>query len=502
MKKTFSKINKYLFIIILLLISILLSISLYFNYRFSSTNFEEIIFYLKNGVKSSDSSVFMDGVKFCVPFVVSFILLFTFVFFGASFIKFKIKPLLFFQKYKTKLLLFLTIYSFLSLLVSVNFFDYIKYINTKSKFIENNYIDPKNAEITFDEKRNLIIIFVESMETSLFTKEDGGYWDYDVIDGLKKLTNDNDATYFYNENKAQALNMIGGSSWTTASIVSNQSGLPFKIRISKNEYHSENFMNGSYTLGELLKDNGYYNEVISGAKTSFGGIYEFYKKHGDFEIVDIDTLDRYGLSMDASDIGKWGFNDNYLFETAKKRLNIISKQKEPFNLQLITIDTHFTDGFIGDYSETKYEEKYENAYATESNLIYDFVNWLKEQPYYEKTTILIVGDHLSMQNDFFKKRNANERYVYSCIINPRDKTAKLNNRIFTSLDTYPTILYSIGANISGNKLGLGVNLFSEEKTLAEKYGVKYLNKELLKNSKYYNNYILNDNYATDIFYKK
>lgn len=502
MKKTFSKINKYLFIIILLLISILLSISLYFNYRFSSTNFEEIIFYLKNGVKSSDSSVFMDGVKFCVPFVVSFILLFTFAFFGASFIKFKIKPLLFFQKYKTKLLLFLTIYSFLSLLVSVNFFDYIKYINTKSKFIENNYIDPKNAEITFDEKRNLIIIFVESMETSLFTKEDGGYWDYDVIDGLKKLTNDNDATYFYNENKAQALNMIGGSSWTTASIVSNQSGLPFKIRISKNEYHSENFMNGSYTLGELLKDNGYYNEVISGAKTSFGGIYEFYKKHGDFEIVDIDTLDRYGLSMDASDIGKWGFNDNYLFETAKKRLNIISKQKEPFNLQLITIDTHFTDGFIGDYSETKYEEKYENAYATESNLIYDFVNWLKEQPYYEKTTILIVGDHLSMQNDFFKKRNANERYVYSCIINPRDKTAKLNNRIFTSLDTYPTILYSIGANISGNKLGLGVNLFSEEKTLAEKYGVKYLNKELLKNSKYYNNYILNDNYATDIFYKK
>ena len=105
-----------------------------------------------------------------------------------------------------------------------------------------------------------------------------------------------------------------------------------------------------------------------------------------------------------------------------------------------------------------------------------------------------------MQNDFFKKRKANERYVYSCIINPRDKTAKLNNRVFTSLDMYPTILYSIGANISGNRLGLGVNLFSEEQTLAEEYGVKYLDKELLKNSKYYNNYILDDNYVTDIFY--
>lgn len=503
MKKFFSKINKYLFALNLLLISILLSISLYFNYRFSSTNFEEIIFYAKNGMDATDPSVFIDGTRFCIPIVILLFLIFLFIFYGISLnkiIKFKINPLTFFKKYKTKVLIFLTIYSLIALLNGLNFFGYIKYINTNSKFIENNYVDPKTTEIKFDEKRNLIIIFVESMETSLFTKENGGYWDYDVIQGLNNLINDTDAAYFYNENKAQASNMIGGSSWTTASIVSNQSGLPFKIRISKNGYHSENFMNGSYTLGDLLKDNGYYNEVISSATTSFGGVYEFYKKHGDFEIVDMDTLDKYDLSMNNSDIGKWGFNDNYLFETAKKRLNIISKQKEPFDLQLITIDTHFTDGFIGDYSERKYEEKYENAYATESNLIYEFINWLKKQPYYNNTTVLIVGDHLSMQNDFFKKRKANERYVYNCIINPRDKTAKFNNRIFTSLDMYPTILYSIGANISGNRLGLGVNLFSEEQTLAEEYGVRYLDKELLKNSKYYNNYILDDNYVTNIFY--
>ena len=119
MKEFFSKINKYLFILNLLLISVLLSISLYFNYRFSSTNFEEIIFYAKNGMDATDPSVFIDGTRFCIPIVILLFLIFLFIFYGISLnkiIKFKINPLTFFKKYKTKVLIFLTIYSLIALL--------------------------------------------------------------------------------------------------------------------------------------------------------------------------------------------------------------------------------------------------------------------------------------------------------------------------------------------------------------------------------------------------
>ena len=55
---------------------------------------------------------------------------------------------------------------------------------------------------------------------------------------------------------------------------------------------------------------------------------------------------------------------------------------------------------------------------------------------------------------------------------------------------YPTILASIGANVEGDKLGLGTNLFGTHKTLSEEIGKDKLEKELLKSSKYYEKYIL------------
>ena len=53
----------------------------------------------------------------------------------------------------------------------------------------------------------------------------------------------------------------------------------------------------------------------------------------------------------------------------------------------------------------------------------------------------------------------------------------------TIFDFYPTILASLGVKIKGEHLGLGTNLFSDEKTLLEKYGVKKINSEVTKYSK-------------------
>ena len=50
----------------------------------------------------------------------------------------------------------------------------------------------------------------------------------------------------------------------------------------------------------------------------------------------------------------------------------------------------------------------------------------------------------------------------------------------------------MNGNIEGDRLGLGVNLFSREKTLAEEYGVKKLDKELRKKSEFYDKIILSE----------
>ena len=58
-----------------------------------------------------------------------------------------------------------------------------------SPYIEDNFADPKKVKMTFPEKkRNLIHIYLESMENSYFSKELGGYMDTNLLPDLGKLS--------------------------------------------------------------------------------------------------------------------------------------------------------------------------------------------------------------------------------------------------------------------------------------------------------------------------
>ena len=474
--------------ILVFIIALLFIASFYIKKNLALVNFEEIVYYLNSGLSNSDNSSIFIAIKECLPYLIVLFLLLYIIFNGIK-IKDKLYSIKYFTNYKKIYIVILLVLSLGLLLNNLNLFEYLININTNSEFIENNYIDPKDTNITFNKKNNLIFIVVESLESSFFTKEQGGYWNYEIIPELYNLTKDKDSI---SNSNSITMKMLRGASFTTGSVVTNTTGIPLKSNLGGKGFTSSSYMPGSYALGDLLKDNGYYNELISASNTTFGGLKDYYKNHGNFEIIDIDTLNKYNLKMTSDDKGRWGFNDKYLFEIAKKRLDIISKKEEPFDLQLITIDTHFFDGFIGNYSETKHNLQYENAYATTSKLINDFVNWLKEQPYYKDTTIVIVGDHLTMQSNFINDSEYKDRSVYNCIINPVNNMKINKDRKVTALDTYPTIVASIGGIIKGNKLGLGINIFSEEKTLIEEYGLKKLDNELKKNSKYYKNKILKE----------
>ena len=101
-----------------------------------------------------------------------------------------------------------------------------------------------------------------------------------------------------------------------------------------------------------------------------------------------------------------------------------------------------------------------------------------------------------MQTEFYQaKADENyERTIYNAIINPVIEAKNNKNRVFTTMDWYPTILASMGVEIEGDRLGLGTNLYSTTPTLAEELGLDYLNSELAKKSSFYNNYILGEDY--------
>lgn len=137
--------------------------------------------------------------------------------------------------------------------------------------------------------------------------------------------------------------------------------------------------------------------------------------------------------------------------------------------------------------------QYSDVIACSSRQIDAFVKWIQKQDFYENATIVIAGDHLTMDSEYIEKQDIADfdRRVYVTIINPAEGCEDSQYaRQYTTMDMYPTTLAALGVEIEGNRLGLGVNLFSEEPTLYEKYGAEYVNNELLKKSSFYEDKLL------------
>ena len=122
-------------------------------------------------------------------------------------------------------------------------------------------------------------------------------------------------------------------------------------------------------------------------------------------------------------------------------------------------------------------------------MIAEFISWIQEQDFYENTTIVLTGDHPTMQENFYNIDNNYDRVVYNAFINSRVLPVNNKNRVFTTMDMFPTTLAALGVSIEGDRLGLGTNLFSSKKTISEEIGLDNFNKELKKSSDYYYKYI-------------
>ena len=171
-----------------------------------------------------------------------------------------------------------------------------------------------------------------------------------------------------------------------------------------------------------------------------------------------------------------------------------ANQGKPFNFTMLTADTHFEDGYLSPNAPRVFNDQYSNVIHFSDQMIAKFIQWIQEQPFYEDTTIILSGDHLSMDQDFFNDiPDSYQRTIFDMIINSPITSDRTKNRQFTSFDLYPTTLAALGAQIEGDQLGLGVNLYSDKKTLAEKLGYEYFDGEMSKRSSYYDNRLLRKN---------
>lgn len=379
---------------------------------------------------------------------------------------------------------------------NVNLFGYLRRLTVKSTVYDEYFVEPTSDNITFPEnKRNLIYIFLESIETTYLSKEEGGALDVNVMPELTKLA-ENNISFSHNDGIGGFLSPEG-TGWTVAGMVSQTSGVPLRGSagvLANNEYGSESFLPGVITLFDILNANGYNQALMVGSNSTYANRDVYFREHKTDTIYDYETAKKDNIIADDYYVW-WGMEDEYLFGYAKAKIKEIAKKKEPFAFTMLTVDTHFKDGYYCRRCRNKHNEQYSNVISCASKQVASFVNWIKKQSFYNNTTIVICGDHPTMDYQFIQRNvpDEYERRVYNCIINSAVQGENYKNRVFTSLDLFPTTLAAMGCEVKGDRLGLGTNLFSDKKTLAEEMGYNEFERQLLFSSDYYIKNFMIDN---------
>ncbi len=485
---------------IILVVSILLLYSSFWvKGTFGLLNFDSLLYHLNTNLSGTSSDMIFSFIY--NPLLKTIITIIIIVIIVNH--KYDYKPYLVFKIFKfkekkvdlfhliKKIRLMLSIFLFIVVIIFIIFYfnvlEYYKNTITYSTFIEENYVNPENTNIKFNKKKNLVHIYVESFENTFFSKEYGGAYDDNLLPNLTGYLNNE--IMFLNPNGGGFYNSRA-TGWTIAAMVAQTAGVGLIVPVNGNEYGiNSSFLPGVYAMGDILNKEGYNQTLLIGSDANFAGRKSYFQQHGNYQIKD------YLYAKENNLIPKdyyvwWGYEDSKLFSFAKDELLDLSSKNEPFNLTLLTTNTHHIGGYLEEDCEVRYNEQLKNAILCTDLQLYEFVEWIKQQDFYNNTTIVITGDHLSMEPSFFNDLGTYERTNFNMFINANYKTVKNTNRLFSTLDLFPTILSSIGAEFDGNKLGLGTNLFSNEKTLYEIYGRDYVESELSKSSRFYQYEIL------------
>lgn len=348
----------------------------------------------------------------------------------------------------------------------------------ESSFFQKNYtsIDTVSIQKKTSGTKNLILIIMESIENSFVDSASGGHQSVNLMPELLPI--DSNEFHFTDSELIGGGLSTEGTDCTISATIAKTTGVP--VLLMRN--YSDTLMEKVSSIYDILQKNGYHNIFIQGTDANFSGTKNYALAHGINTLYDMHSLEKMqDIDNKYRNFRKFeaGITDRTVLEISKHILDTLSR-KTNFSLTIATIETHSPYGFYNKNCEDKPQDFSEQA-SLEATIrcaskdTRNFINWVKEQPFYLNTEVVIVGDHL-FAGKYLVDQNKQKRRWHDLFVGPESVPEK-TKRAFTSVDMAPTILESLGFIIKTHKMGFGVSLFSHESTLVEKIGIDSLNKE-------------------------
>ncbi|EAY15045.1 hypothetical protein TVAG_019450 [Trichomonas vaginalis G3] len=237
-------------------------------------------------------------------------------YFPLKVIFFELKPFFSFTL-KTHHIKFIYLLTFISMLITI----YKPTEVSESDFMQLNYVNPKDLVTFPGEKRNIIYLFLESMESTFASKQSGGLFEQSLIPNLEKLAKDKENIHFTHKEgffggpkQMERMSYTAGASYSM--ICGNYIGTPGFMTTEENEkiFHPQ-----LTCLPDITKKFGYNNIAIYGTQWSSCKQGYVFTSHS---IPYQNIIDSYAINK--TDV--W-VRDFLMFEKAKKKIWNCRKKK-------------------------------------------------------------------------------------------------------------------------------------------------------------------------------
>jgi phosphoglycerol transferase len=343
------------------------------------------------------------------------------------------------------------------LMAKLSVFSWIGYHFAEDRFARH-FVDAAKVQVTQppgQRTKNLVLIYVESLEE---TYGDTRVWGRDLLKPLRGLG----GVSFGNYQGAP------GAHWTIAGMVATQCGVPLRV-VSQYDLKDRGgqdraFLPGATCLSDVLHAHGYRNVFLGGAPLSFAGKGKFLRDHHYDAVYGREEWIKEGAA--AHSLGEWGLYDDELYARAKVKLKELHAAGRPFNLTLLTLDTHNPHGFRSPGCRKRGLRSFEDIVECASEQAADFVHFMRQGGYLKDTHVVIVGDHLAVSNPVYDAlRKIENRRIYNQFI--AESPPQKNTDGILPFDLYPSLLHFIGFRVEGDRLGLGYSAFGAARAPAE-----------------------------------
>lgn len=198
------------------------------------------------------------------------------------------------------------------------------------------------------------------------------------------------------------ITQVVGTGWTIAGLTSYLCAIPLKLPIKGNSFAHAYFLDSATCVGDILHSLGYTQLAIQGASIKFAGKNQFYNSHH--------------ISLHGEEY----FTSQYF----------ASRNIDPQHC-----------------AEFKENVAFNNVVLCADKNVSEFISWAKSQDFYKDTSIIVLGDHLSMKQDYFPQ--GTKRAIFNTFINPSfsitPESSLTKNRLVSHFDISALILDSIGA---------------------------------------------------------